>query len=207
MMQRRLVEEIKGRLPLDAAVEKAMASVDRKVFVPGGFVMHAYKLDALPMTATATISSPLTVARMTQALEPSGVDGILEIGCGSGYQAAVLSRLARRVFTIERVEKLLEEAKGRFKRLGLSNINTRLGDGQAGWREFAPYERILLSASTEAVPQALFDQLADGGILVAPIDQGGRQVIIKYTKRGRVISRLEVAQCNFVPILSGIEKS
>ncbi len=206
MMQRRLVEEIKGKMILSSPVEKAMLAIDRSHFVPGGFARHAYKLDALPMTATATVSSPLTVAKMTHALDVEGADSVLEIGCGSGYQAAVLSQVIRRVFTVERVEKLLEEAKGRFKKLGLSNINTRLGDGQVGWREFAPYDRILLSASTPLVPQALFDQLADGGILVVPQGEGDHQVIMKYTKRGRVITKSEIERCNFVPILSGIEK-
>jgi protein-L-isoaspartate(D-aspartate) O-methyltransferase len=119
------------------------------------------------------ISSPLTVAKMTQYLEIDGIDSVLEIGCGSGYQAAILSKICRRIFTIERIDSLLKEAKNRFKKAKLNNIFTRFDDGQRGWREYAPYDRILFSATAKKIPKILFEQLADGGILLAPIEQNG----------------------------------
>ncbi len=112
---------------------------------------------------------------MTEYLEPKGADRVLEVGCGSGYQAAVLSHLFRGVFTIERIEPLILEAKSRFRELKISNIHTRTDDGQNGWIQYAPFDRILFSASIDKIPQKLFDQLADGGILVAPIEKNSKQ--------------------------------
>ena len=176
------------------------------MFVSNGFKHLAYKLDALPIQAEQFISSPLTVAKMTQHLELKGVDSVLEIGCGSGYQAAILSRIVRRVFTIERIEPLLREAKERFKTLELNNIFTRYDDGQRGWKEYAPYERIIFSATADKVPEILFEQLAEGGILIAPINQDGLQIITRYYKRhGRVTSET-IEPCLFVPVLSGTKK-
>ncbi len=152
--------------------------------MPKGFGIHAYKLDALPLAGSQWISSPLTVAKMTEALSSKGADSVLEIGCGSGYQAMILSKLIRRVFAIERIERLVKEAKERFKTLGISNIHIRYDDGQNGWREFAPYDRILFSASAKEIPPKLFEQLRDGGILVAPMQKGDKQIITKFIKNG-----------------------
>jgi protein-L-isoaspartate(D-aspartate) O-methyltransferase len=191
---------------LESYVKKAFLDVDREQFVAAGFKHLAYKLDALPIQAEQFISSPLTVAKMTQHLELKGVDSVLEIGCGSGYQAAILSRIVRRVFTIERIEPLLREAKERFKTLELNNIFTRYDDGQRGWKEYAPYERIIFSATADKVPEILFEQLAEGGILIAPINQDGLQIITRYYKRhGRVTSET-IEPCLFVPVLSGTKK-
>jgi protein-L-isoaspartate(D-aspartate) O-methyltransferase len=165
---------------------------------------HAYKLDALPLMGNQWISSPLTVARMTQALDAVGCDSILEIGCGSGYQAAILSKLARRVFTIERIEGLVREAKKRFEHLGLRNIHTRFDDGQRGWRDFAPFDRILFSASTPKIPQRIFDQLALGGILVAPIQKGKEQIITRFIKEEGGIKQEQLKSCLFVPVVDGV---
>ena len=205
---RKMVEAIDREFPLEEHVREAFLSVDRQAFVPTGFAHLAYKLDALPMHSNQWISSPLTVAKMTQHLELKGVDSVLEVGCGSGYQAAILSRLVRRVFTIERIEPLLREAKERFRRLGYSNIITRYDDGQRGWKEYAPYERIIFSATTDQVPQILFDQLADGGILVAPINQNGLQIITRYYKRnGHISSSEAIEPCLFVPVLNGTRRA
>jgi protein-L-isoaspartate(D-aspartate) O-methyltransferase len=202
----RMVAEIDKAFPLESYVKKAFLDVDREQFVAAGFKHLAYKLDALPIQAEQFISSPLTVAKMTQHLELKGVDSVLEIGCGSGYQAAILSRIVRRVFTIERIEPLLREAKERFKILELNNIFTRYDDGQRGWKEYAPYERIIFSATADKVPEILFEQLAEGGILIAPINQDGLQIITRYYKRhGRVTSET-IEPCLFVPVLSGTKK-
>ncbi len=201
-----LAEEINKVFPLSPIVKEAIGKTEREIFVPKGFKMMAYKLEALPLSANQWISSPLTVAKMSEALKPDGADSVLEIGCGSGYQAAVLSNLFRRVFTIERIEKLLIEAKARFKELNLTNIHTRFDDGNRGWRSYAPYDRILFSASAPKPPVHLFDQLKDGGILVAPIDQGGKQIITRFYKEGQNIRVEQLEECLFVPVLEGVQK-
>ncbi len=198
-----MADEIKKICNISDEIYKALVTSEREEFVPKGFSRHAYKLDALPMAADQWISSPLTVAKMSEALSTKGADSVLEIGCGSGYQALVLSRLIRRIFTIERVERLLIEARERFKNLGIHNIHTRFDDGQNGWREFAPYDRILFSASTPKVPQKLFEQLSDGGILVAPIEKNGKQVITRFIKTGTNIKKEELDECLFVPVKDG----
>ncbi|WP_456458194.1 protein-L-isoaspartate(D-aspartate) O-methyltransferase [Nitratifractor sp.] len=206
LQRRKMVEQIQRKFPLDPRVEKAFLSVDREAFVPPGFRHLAYTLDALPLQEQQWISSPLTVAKMTQHLELDGVDKVLEIGCGSGYQAAILSKIVRRVFTIERIEPLLREARERFRALGMQNIFTRYDDGQRGWKDFAPYERILFSATAEKIPQVLFDQLADGGILLAPVDEGGLQILTRYYKRGDSITSEAIEPCLFVPVLDGTQR-
>lgn len=207
MMRKHLADELHTKVPLEPRLYKAFCTIDRKEFIPEGLAKFAYKLEALPVMNASTVSSPLTVAKMTHALDPYGVDGVLEIGCGSGYQAAILSQLARRVFTVERVEKLLDEARLRFKKLGLANVNTRLADGQLGWKEFALYDRILFSASIRSVPAALFEQLEVGGILVAPIQrEEGHQEIVRFTKRRGYIEEKIIEKCNFVPVLNGVAR-
>ncbi len=201
-----LSKEIHSIFPLSKQVKKAISQTQREIFVPRGFKHHAYKLDALPLSANQWISSPLTVAKMTEALVPNGADSVLEIGCGSGYQAAVLSKLFRRVFTIERIEKLLIEAKGRFSHLKLQNIHTRFDDGNRGWPTYAPYDRILFSASANEPPIHLFDQLQDGGILVAPIEKNGQQIITRFIKNGKKIKVQKLEPCLFVPVKEGIQR-
>lgn len=202
----KLAEECHKIFALSIHVKNAIAKTNREEFVPAGFRHNAYKLDALPMGSSQWISSPLTVAKMTHYLQPEGTDKVLEIGCGSGYQAAVLSHLFRGVFTIERIEPLILEAKTRFKRLGLGNIHTRLDDGQNGWIQYAPYDRILFSATAKEIPLKLFEQLREGGILVAPMQVGSKQIIKRFTKRGAYLQEEELEECAFVPILNGIQK-
>jgi len=202
----RLAEECSRVFKIDDDIKKALSKTNREAFVPAGFRHNAYKLDALPIGAAQWISSPLTVAKMTHYLEPKGADRVLEIGCGSGYQAAVLSNLFRGVFTIERIESLMLEAKARFRKLELNNIHTRTDDGQNGWIQYAPYERILFSATAKKIPQKLFDQLSDGGILVAPMQKGSKQIITRFVKRGSNITQEELEECDFVPVLSGVQK-
>jgi len=206
MHLRKMVDEIDSKFPLEPSVRKAFLEVDRLAFVQEGFKHMAYQLDALPILEHQWISSPLTVAKMTQHLELKDADSVLEVGCGSGYQAAILSKIVRRVFTIERIEPLLRKAKERFRAMDITNIITRYDDGQRGWREYAPFDRIIFSATADAIPQVLFDQLADGGILVAPINQDGLQIITRYYKRGgRVVSEA-IEPCLFVPVLDGTKR-
>jgi len=202
----KLADECHKIFSLDEIVKKAIAKTNREAFVPSGFRHNAYKLDALPLAAAQWISSPLTVAKMTQYLEPKGADRVLEVGCGSGYQAAVLSHLFRGVFTIERIEKLMLEAKSRFRNLEISNIHTRTDDGQNGWIQYAPYDRILFSATAKEIPAKLFSQLADGGILVAPMQKGTKQIITRFRKNGEIIEEEELEACDFVPVLDGVQK-
>jgi len=202
-----LIAEIEKAFHLDTHVKEAFLSVDREAFVPPQFKHLAYNLDALPLAASQWISSPLTVAKMTQHLELKGVDSVLEIGCGSGYQAAILSKICRRVFTIERIDELMKEAKVRFSELEMHNIFPRFDDGQRGWKQYAPFERILFSATAKEIPEILFDQLAEGGILIAPVEETENYHIITryYKKNGRITSE-SIEQCLFVPVLDGTQK-
>lgn len=202
----RLANECDAKFKLSDEVKMAIASTNREAFVPVGLKHNAYKLDALPIGADQYISSPLTVAKMTEYLFPRGADRVLEVGCGSGYQAAVLSHLFRGVFTIERIESLILEAKKRFRELGINNIHARTDDGQNGWIQYAPYDRILFSATAKAIPKKLFEQLADGGILVAPLQKGNKQVITRFIKNGNILEEEELEVCDFVPILDGVLK-
>jgi len=202
-----LAQNISERVNIEDDLKNAFASIDREAFIPKGFSFHAHQLDALPMQEGQWISSPLTVAKMTVALDYKNADSVLEIGCGSGYQAAILSKLVRRVFTVERVESLLSEARERFLNLGLKNIHTKFDDGTRGWKSYAPYDRILFSASCQVAPMALFDQLKDGGILVAPIEKNKKQVITKYIKNGKNIKAIEIEECLFVPVVAGTQKA
>ena len=206
MKNSKLAEEIHQKFSLESDIKRAIANTNREAFVPTGFRHHAYKLDALPISAQQWISSPLTVAKMTQYLSPKGADRVLEIGCGSGYQAAVLSHLFRGVFTIERIEPLLREAKERFRSLGIMNVHARNDDGQNGWIQYAPYDRILYSASPKSIPKRLIEQLRDGGILVAPIEKNGKQVITRYRKINGRLSEESLEECIFVPVLDGVQK-
>ncbi|WP_299545974.1 protein-L-isoaspartate(D-aspartate) O-methyltransferase [uncultured Helicobacter sp.] len=203
-----MVLEISKRFPLSPQTEKAFLSINRELFVPNGFKHLAYALDALPMGASQWISSPLTVAKMTEYLQTQGADSVLEVGCGSGYQAAILSKLIRRVFSIERIEKLWLEARERIKLCEIYNINTKLDDGQNGWTTFAPYDRILFSASAKEIPQSLIHQLSEGGILVAPILINNTQIITRFKKQNGILTQKEeLESCVFVPVVNGLERN
>lgn len=207
LRQKKLLEELLKRENLDEQLLKAFYEIDRSAFVPRGFKNLANSLNALPLQSEQWISSPLTVAKMAKALEPKGADSVLEIGCGSGYQAAILSKLFRRVFTIERIEGLLNDARQTFRNLGLININTKLDDGMHGWLEFAKFDRILFSASLGEIPQAIFEQLSENdGILVAPVASKNKQIITRYRKNRYVIVKEEVEECLFVSVQRGISK-
>ncbi len=198
-----MVTNIDMKFPLQDIVKEAMLNVDRELFVPQIFKHLSYSLDALPMQEEQWISSPLTVAKMTQYLEPTGSGRVLEIGCGSGYQAAILSKVFDRVFTIERISSLLTEARARFRELRIMNINSKLDDGNRGWDAFAPFDRILYSASPDSIPKTIFEQLADGGILVAPVNSQGLQMITRFYKQNGNVTEEMIEQCEFVPVVEG----
>lgn len=199
-----MADEIGNIVALTPTLYKALCDTPREIFAP--VTRHAYSLDAQPIGGNQWISSPLTVIKMTLALDAENIDNALEIGCGSGYQAAILSHLAHRVFTVERIEKLATEAKKRFKALKIHNVHVRFDDGNVGWKSYAPYDRILLSAAARQVPQTLFNQLKNGGILVAPIKKDGKQFIVKFKKDAcGKITQKTLEECLFVPLLDGIE--
>lgn len=203
----KMADEIADIINLDSSVYDALAKTPRSNFTPKGMLLHAYKLDALPLAASQWLSSPLSVARMSMALDLLHVDKVLEIGCGSGYQAAILSKIVRRVFSIERIEKLAISAKQRFKDLQIHNVNIRFDDGNFGWKTYAPYERILFSAATKEIPKSLFTQLEIGGILVAPIIKNNSQFIVKFIKESEdSIKEVTLEECKFIEVLNGIEK-
>ncbi|CUU68313.1 protein-L-isoaspartate O-methyltransferase [Campylobacter hyointestinalis] len=199
----KMADDIADVIGLTPMVYKAFCSTPRTSFVPVS--INAFKLDAHPIGGNQWISSPLTVAKMTLALEAENCDNILEIGCGSGYQAAILSKIAHRIFSVERIEKLALVAKATIKKLNLNNVNIRYDDGNAGWSSYAPYDRILLSCACDEVPSKLFNQLKDGGILVAPVKNGQKQSITKFIKNGLNIDKIILEECEFVPLLSGRE--
>ncbi|CAM3266426.1 protein-L-isoaspartate(D-aspartate) O-methyltransferase [Helicobacter labetoulli] len=204
-LAKKMCDEIQERLPLSPKVVEAMSSVNREIFVPPAFAHLSYQINALPMVDSQWISSPLTVAQVTEYLAPNGGDSVLEIGCGSGYQAMVLSKMFRRVFSIERIDKLLCEAKDRFRALQVHNIFVKLDDGQRGWAEYAPFDAILFSACAREIPQAIINQLEDGGVIVAPMFEGGRQIIKRFRKsRGGLDKGESLGECLFVDVQNGI---
>ena len=189
----------------DQAVLRAMDEVPRGDFVEGEFAGRAYADQALPIECGQTISQPYVVAYMTEQLALTPHHRVLEVGTGSGYQAAVLSRLAREVVSIERYRTLAEQARARLAALGYDNVEVVVGDGFAGVPEKAPYDRIIVTATAEQVPQALLEQLADdGGVMILPLGpRDGPQHIIKLTKSQTEISRENLIAVRFVPLLPG----
>jgi protein-L-isoaspartate(D-aspartate) O-methyltransferase len=188
----------------DQAVLRAMDEVPREFFVETGFARSAYADQALPIACGQTISQPYVVAYMTEQLDVSSTHRVLEIGTGSGYQAAILSRLARDVVTIERYRTLADQARERLKALGYHNVEVVAGDGFAGMPERAPYDRIIVTAAAETVPDALTAQLADDGIMILPLgSHAGSQHIIKLTKSQTGTQQESLIPVRFVPMLPG----
>lgn len=188
----------------DQAVLRAMDEVPREYFVETGFVGSAYADQALPIACGQTISQPYVVAYMTEQLNVGPTHRVLEIGTGSGYQAAILSRLARDVVTVERYHTLADQARDRLKALGYDNVEVVVGDGFAGMPERAPYDRIIVTAAAETVPETLMDQLADDGIMILPLgSHEGSQHIIKLTKSQTGTRRETLIPVRFVPMLPG----
>ncbi|NLO07481.1 MAG: protein-L-isoaspartate(D-aspartate) O-methyltransferase [candidate division WS1 bacterium] len=186
----------------DQRVIDAMRAVPRHSFVPQGQAGSAYNDNALPIGEGQTISAPSIVGLMTEALQPQPTDRVLEIGTGSGYQAAVLSKLVRHVYTIEILEPLAVSARNRLQTLGYSNVTVRHGDGYLGWPENAPFDKIIVTCAPEEVPQALVDQLKDGGLMVIPVGEAGwAQKLYLMEKKGDRLERTELADVIFVPMV------
>jgi protein-L-isoaspartate(D-aspartate) O-methyltransferase len=186
----------------DRRVLAAMAWVPREWFLPPHLADEAYDDGPLPIGSGQTISQPLIVALMTQALAPRRGDRVLEVGTGSGYQSAVLAHLSTKVFTVERLPDLLVEAEERFRRLGLANIETRLGDGAAGWPERAPFNGVIVTAAAPGVPQPLTEELAPGGRLVIPIGDLVTQELIIVERGPTGLTERRAGGVRFVPLIS-----
>ncbi|MBS1126712.1 MAG: pcm [Nitrospirae bacterium] len=185
----------------DKRVLAAMERVPRHLFVDASTMTNAYSDMALPIGEGQTISQPYMVAVMTELLELNGTERVLEVGTGSGYQAAVLAELSKDVFTIERIAALAERAKKKFQDLSYSNIHCRVGDGSLGWPEEAPFDRIIITAGAPEIPKPLTEQLAEGGILVIPVGDLYSQILLKSRKTGDNLSQEHHTPCVFVPLI------
>jgi protein-L-isoaspartate(D-aspartate) O-methyltransferase len=188
----------------DQAVLRALDEVPRELFVDPHLAEAAYADQALPIACGQTISQPYVVAYMTEQLAVGPEHRVLEVGTGSGYQAAVLSRLAREVVSIERYRTLADTARGRLKTLGYDNVEVLLGDGFAGAPARAPFDRIIVTAAAESVPEALTGQLARGGVMLLPLGpHSGAQMLVKLTDTAAGLKREELIAVRFVPLLPG----
>lgn len=201
----RLIMQLRRAGIADTTVLSAIERIPREVFVPESFQDQSYEDMTLPIGRGQTLSAPSVVALMTQALGTDRRTKVLEIGTGTGYQAAVLSRLCRRLYTVERHRELLGEAERRFLKLRLHNITARVGDGARGWPEQAPFTRIIVTAAAETVPATLVDQLAPGGVMVVPVGcQGGDQALLRLTREADGIREEVLDSVRFVPLVMGL---
>lgn len=201
----RFLYALRSKGVTDARVLTAMETVDRGAFVTGIFADRAYEDMPLPIACGQTISQPSVVGLMTQALEVSPRDKVLEVGTGSGYQAAILSLLARRVYTIDRHRRLVREAETVFRRLDLTNITAIAGDGSHGLPDQAPFDRIIVTAAAEDPPGPLLAQLREGGIMVLPVGQSDTvQSLIRVTRRAHGYDYDELRPVRFVPLVEGL---
>jgi protein-L-isoaspartate(D-aspartate) O-methyltransferase len=203
----RLIMELRRAGITDNRVLSAIERVPRELFVPETFRDRAYENIALPISQGQTISQPYVVAFMTQELRTSERMRVLEIGTGSGYQGAILARLVRRVYTVERYRSLLEEAEARFRQLKLANITARRGDGNKGWPEAAPFPRIVVTAAAATIPAALADQLdADGGQMLLPLGPRDAQAIVRVTRQDSRFDEEQLLPVRFVPLVEGMPR-
>jgi protein-L-isoaspartate(D-aspartate) O-methyltransferase len=198
--RRRLLESLQANGIHDLAVLRAFELTPRHLFVPSGVRHRAYEDQALPIGSGQTISQPSVHARYLEVLALTGHERVLEIGTGSGYQTVLLSHLASQVFSIERVAELLERARNAIGAGGVRNVSLMLGDGTLGWREYAPYDAILVSAAAPDIPQPLLEQLAEGGRLVAPVGDRAQQTLVMFTKRDGRCERRDIGPVRFVPL-------
>ena len=193
--------QIKSRGIKDSTVLAAMRNVKRHHFVPDNLIDKAYADRPLPIGHSQTISQPYIVAYMTEALDLEADDNVLEIGTGSGYQSAVLAEIVKKVYTIEIVESLAEEAEQRLNRLGYNNIQVKCGDGYEGWQRYAPYDAIIITAAPPRVPTPLKEQLAEGGRMIIPIGAGqwNQELLLLEKKEGQILRR-QLLPVRFVPM-------
>jgi protein-L-isoaspartate(D-aspartate) O-methyltransferase len=203
-----IVLKLRGIGISDRAVLKAIETVPRALFVPEALRHHAYSDHALPIDCGQMISAPSVVALMTSALDVCDRHAVLEVGTGTGYQTAVLARLARRVTTIERFRTLSKAAEARFQALGIRNVSTIVGDGLLGWRRQAPFDRVLVGAACAEPPVKLIMQLSESGILIAPIGTGeGVQRLTLFQRIGAEIDTRDLGAVRFSPIVAGAARS
>jgi protein-L-isoaspartate(D-aspartate) O-methyltransferase len=199
----RLIMELRHAGVTDTRVLAALERVPREMFVPAAFRDKVYENTALPIGCHQTLSAPVVVGQMTEALELGPRMRVLEVGTGSGYHAAVLAHLCRRVYTVERYRDLLHEATERFERLKLDNVTTRTGDGTLGWPELAPFERIVVTAAAHDVPPVLADQLDIGGVMVVPVDHGpGDQRLLRVRRSPGGLDTEDLGPIRFVPLIA-----
>ena len=199
--RRRLIETLQTNGITDLTVLRAFDQVPRHAFVPSGVAHRAYEDSALPIGNGQTISQPSVHARSLQELRLTGRERVLEVGTGSGFQTALLAQLAEQVFSIERVPALLDRAREILAQLEVRNVSLLLGDGTLGWRDYAPYDGIVVGAASPDVPQPYTEQLAEGGRLVIPIGSRDEQVLCVFTRREGVLERRDVGPVRFVPLL------
>lgn len=185
----------------DPLILEAFKKVERHKFVLSEFLEIAYADHPLPIGSSQTISQPYMVALMTEALRLTGKEKVLEVGTGSGYQAAILAELASKVYSIERIPALAERASKTLKELGYKNIEIKVGDGSLGWEENAPYDAVIITASCPGKPKTLIEQLADRGRLIAPIGGPFGQILTIFEKKGNTVTALEICGCVFVPLI------
>ncbi len=198
---------LRSRGVTDQAVLKAMEAIDRGLFVTGLFAERAYEDTPLPITHGQTISQPSIVGLMSQALQVTPRDTVLEVGTGTGYQASILSKLARRVYTIDRYRTLVHAARARFETLGLTNVTAVIGDGSHGLPDQAPFDRIIVTAAAEDPPGPLLAQLKPGGIMVVPVGQSeAEQSLIRVRKTESGFDYDELRNVRFVPLVEGLGK-
>lgn len=195
-----------GRNITNLRVLRAMRKVPRHEFVPEGLRAHAYADRPLPIGYDQTISQPFVVAFMTEQLDPKPTDRVLEVGTGSGYQAAVLAELVARVHTVEIVKELAQRAATDLKRLGYTNVSVRAGDGYKGWPEAAPFDAIIVTCAPEKVPPPLIEQLKEGGRMIIPIGAAWDQNLVLLRKQGGKLERRAVLPVRFVPMTGQAER-
>lgn len=201
----RLIERLQAEGIHDRRVLDTLRQLPRHLFIDEALASRAYEDTALPIGQGQTISQPYVVARMTEVLIEHALPArVLEIGTGSGYQCAVLASLIEHVFTVERIDELLRNARRRFRKLGLSNIRSRHDDGRLGWPDQAPFDAIMVTAAGTDLENALLDQLAPGGVLVAPVGPPGRQELLRVRATEGGWHREILAAVSFVPLLGGI---
>ncbi|PJA75032.1 protein-L-isoaspartate O-methyltransferase [bacterium CG_4_9_14_3_um_filter_65_15] len=206
--RRRMVrEQIAGAGIDDARVLKAMEEVPRHLFVPKLLHHRAHQPCALPIGFGQTISKPFTVGLMSTLLELKGHEHVLEIGTGSGYQGAVLTRLAQSVVSVERIAPLADRAKGTLAKLGYDNITVLAHDGVCGLADFAPFDAVMVTACAPYLPPHLVSQLKDGGLLLIPVNKGREQILYRYRRQGAEVLIEQSVSCRFVPLLPGVEKT
>lgn len=203
----RLVDRLKDEGIKSQAVLEVVRNTPRHIFVEEALASRAYEDTALPIGLGQTISQPYIVARMTELLLEDGpLKSVLEVGTGSGYQTAILAQMVGRVYSVERIGPLLEQARSRMREMGLNNTRLKLSDGGMGMPEYAPYDGIMVTAAPAGIPLALVDQLQEGGRMVLPVGPDREQVLVKVTKTADGYEKEMLEQVVFVPMLGGVQR-